>query len=145
MRSAPDWKLRFVTAVSAAAGILLAAPAATGGHWRDPLHVAVAGDGGVYLDGARVDTLRVHRGQIVRWEKLDPSGPDLTVQFERKLFHARHRVRVTIAGDGKPRFVRVNPRARKRVYFGKPEDGFAGGAGARDSLWIRVVPPPESR
>jgi hypothetical protein len=110
--------------------------------WRKPLHVGVTGDGAMFVDDRRVDTLLVHRGQIVYWEKRDPAGPDLTVQFERSLFHKRYRVRVTITEDGRPRFVRVNPLARMRVYFGNPEKGFDAGGAAPNSMQIRVVPPP---
>jgi hypothetical protein len=110
--------------------------------WREPLHVGVARDGGMFVDNGRVDTLSVHRGQIVYWEKRDPAGPDLTVQFERTLFHRRNRVRVTITDHGRARFVRVSQRARMRVYFGNPENGFDTGRAAPNSMQIRVIPPP---
>jgi hypothetical protein len=114
-------------------------------HWRAPVGVAVDADGRMYVDGARVDTLEIHRGQIVYWKKRDPAGGDLVVQFERKLFHRRNRVRVRLTEDGKSRFLRVSAHARLRMYFGNPEKGFSPETAAPNSLRIRVIAPPETK
>ena len=110
--------------------------------WRAPLHVQVDPNGLMFLDGQPVDTLLLYRGQKVYWEKQDPNGADLTIQFERSLFHRRNRVRVKLTESGKARFVRVSDRARKKVFFGNPEKGFDRGRAKDNSLRIKVIPPP---
>lgn len=134
---------RLLLLVVGVSAVYAAPPAGkAGADWRGPLHVGVSRDGGMFVDNRRVDTLSVHRGQIVYWEKRDPAGPDLTVQFERTLFHKRNRVRVTITDDGRARSVRVSQSARMRVYFGNPEKGFDTGTAAPNSMQIKVIPPP---
>jgi hypothetical protein len=115
-----------------------------GYDWRFPIHVTVDRDSDMYIEGERVDTLLVYRGQIIYFEKHEVSGPDLTVQFERKLFHRRNRVRVILTEEGKPRFVKVDYHARMKVHFGTPEKGFLPDLPAYKNLKIRVVPPPKS-
>jgi len=111
--------------------------------WRAPLHVAVDPEGWMYLDGQPVETLLVYRGQKVYWEKRDLKSADLTIQFERTLFHKRNRVRVILTDSGRPRFLRVNDHVRQRVYFGNPEKGFDTGRALHNSLQIKVIPPPD--
>jgi hypothetical protein len=111
--------------------------------WRAPVHVKVDPAGQMFLDGQPVDTLRVYRGQLIYWEKRDPAGVDLTIQFERTLFHKRNRVRVILTESGKARFLRVNDHARQKVYFGNPEKGFDPGRALHNSLQIRVISPPQ--
>ena len=126
---------------------LLSAPEASSdmpeSDWRAPLHVAVDPAGQMFLGGQPVDTLLVYKGQKVYWEKRDPNSADLTIQFERALFHRRNRVRVILTDSGKPRFLRVNDHARQRVYFGNPEKGFDTGRALHNSLQIKVLPPPQ--
>jgi hypothetical protein len=110
--------------------------------WRLPLHVEVDCGARMFVDGARVDTLAVYRGQIVYWKKRDKAGPDLTVLFGRKLFHPRNPTRVVLTEAGRPRYVRVDDRARMRVYSGTPEKGFVVTEAGLRPLHIRVVPPP---
>jgi hypothetical protein len=113
-----------------------------GYNWRFPLHVQVDRNAMMYMDGDPIDTLHVYRGQIVYFEKHDVSGPDLTIQFERKLFHWRHRIRIVLTEEGKPRFLKVDYRARMKVHFGTPEKGFEPDLPAYANLKIRVIPPP---
>ena len=112
-------------------------------NWRAPLHVELDRNGSMFLDEVSVDTLLVHRGQKIYWHKRDPAGAELTVQFERKLFHERYRIRLKLTDSGKTRFLRVNGHARMRPYFGNPEKGFNMEKTEGKSLWIRVVPPPD--
>lgn len=109
---------------------------------RAPLHVEVDRMGRMHVDGAAVDTLLVQRRQIIYWEKRDKDGPDLTIQFERRLFRVRYRLRVVISDAGRPRFTMVNIHARMRVYEGTPEKGFVDRVPEDSPLLIRVVAPP---
>ena len=54
----------------------------------------------------------------------------------------RHPHRVVIAGAGKPRFAKVDPRAGMKVYVGVPEMGFDPDLPANARLVVRVIPPP---
>jgi len=96
----------------------------------------------MYVDGDAVDTLLVYRRQIINWIKRDKGGPDLTIQFERRLFRVRYRLRVVISDAGRPRYTMVNIHARMRVYEGTPENGFVGQLPDISPLLIRVVAPP---
>jgi hypothetical protein len=115
---------------------------AEAGGWRPSLHVEVDRSARIFVDGVRVDTLRVFRGQHIYWEKRDTDGPDLKIQFERKLIRERHPVRVVLSNVGRPGFVRVSPRARMKTYRGTPENGFIDGGRDLPPLRIRVIPPP---
>jgi hypothetical protein len=142
MRDAHNNVARYVlVAIMALLPVAFGSEAAA--NWRAPLHVEVDRDARMYLDGARVDTLAVYRGQIIYWEKRDKDGPDLTVLFGRKLFHPRHWIRVKITEEGRPRYVRVDDRARMRGYTGTPEKGFVAVRSGLPPLRLRVIPPPE--
>jgi len=118
-----------------------AATAAGDGDHLTTLHVQIDRDANVYLDGFRVDTLLVCRRQWIHWEKREPSGPDLAVQFERKLLHPRNPIRVRISTGGKPARVKINIRAHLKTYIGRPCRGFATDPGAARFVYIRVMPP----
>jgi hypothetical protein len=124
--------------------VIAGVDSAAADNWRPALHVEVDRDARIYLEGARVDTLVVYRGQVIFWNKRDKDGPDLTVLFGRKLFHPRHWMRVKITEEGRPRYVRVDDRARMREYEGTPEKGFVAAKTGLPQLRLRVIPPPEN-
>jgi hypothetical protein len=121
---------------------LAAATSGGDGSFRKPLCVEVDRHANVYLDGICVDTLLVRPRQWIRWEKRSPSGPDLTIQFERGLVDPRHPVRIRVSNTGKPATVEIDIHARERMYVGRPQSGFVAGLPAYRVLWLRVVPPP---
>lgn len=110
---------------------------------RQPLFVQVDRHAHVYIDGTRVDTLEVHRRQWVYWATHAPSSPDLSIQFERKLLHPRHRITITVSGGGKPASTKIHIRARPKTYAGRPVKGFAADLPESAVIPIRVVPSPE--
>jgi hypothetical protein len=120
-----------------------AATSAGGGDRRTPLRVQVDRGANLYVDGVLVDTLLVCRRQWIHWEKLDPSDPDLSIQFERKLLHPRNPIRIWISGEGKPAHIRIDPRAHMRLFIGTPGRGFAADLPAHRLVYIRVVPPSD--
>ena len=118
-----------------------AATSAGGGDHRTTLYVQIDRDANVYLDGVLVDTLLVCRRQWIHWEKHDPSDPDLSIQFERKLLHPRNPVRIRVSGEGKPAGIKIDVRALLKTYSGRPGRGFAENLPGHRVLWLRVVPP----
>jgi len=120
-----------------------AATSAGGGDHRTPLRVQVDRDANLYLDGVLVDTLLVCRRQWIHWEKLDPSDPDLSIQFERKLLHPRNPIRVRISVEGKPPQIKIDARVHLKTYLGRPGAGFAADLPAHRLVYIRVVPPSD--
>lgn len=139
------------TRIALLAGLVVAAvslvtasgPAAQVTGWRASLHVEVDRSARMFVDGVQVDTLRVYRGQYIYWKKRDAEDPDLKIQFERKLIRERHRVRIVVSDDGRPRFWQVNYRARLKTYRGYPEEGFVDDGKGLAPLLISVVSPPE--
>jgi len=122
--------------------VALAATAPSAATWQTPLYVEVDDRANMYVDGARVDTLLVLRRQPVYFQKRDPAGPDLTILFEKRLFHPRHRIQVTLSDVGRPVYRKVDIGANMAVYTGLPKGGFNADLPPYAVLPVRVVPPP---
>ena len=127
--------------LSAAWGYSAAATSTDAAAVHTPLHVQVDRHANVYVDGVRVDTLLACRRQWVHWEKRDPSGPDLSIQFQRGAIHPRHPVQIRVSDRGKPAAFRVDVRARQKTYLGRPVKGFDSGLSEQGVIYIRIVPP----
>ena len=114
-------------------------------QWREPIHVEVGAQGEIYVGGTLVDTLVVYRNQRTCWARKDPSGPEITILFDRKLFHPRDPMRFTLGPDARDRCRWVDRNARPRLYSATIERGVPAAAGAPRRIWIRVAPPPVVR
>lgn len=101
--------------------------------------------GEIYVGGTLVDTLVVYRNQHTCWARKDPSGHEITILFDRKLFHPRHPMRFTLGPDARDRCRWVDRNAPLRLYGATIERGVPADAGRPRLIWVRVARPPVVR